>query len=189
MTTDPKKSFTPAALSELTRSDVDQLLQTRLVDFCPRELLGLLISTAGTAERSVYLEKEPTDKPNGFYDRSLQLGTIPIEVCVPRTRTGEFRPTTLPSRLHRTGYFIQRLDASGWQTEEPARWEVGTHLREMAAQTTISIEGRTVHLRAWRYSVHGVSGYVVPVYLLDTDLPENSEWDRGITRTLYGGDW
>jgi len=98
-------------------------------------------------------------------------------------------PMVAVSLLHRTGYFIQRLDASGWQTEEPARWEVGTHLREMAAQTAISIEGRTVHLRAWRYSVRGVSGYVVPVYLLDADLPENSEWDRGITGALYGGDW
>jgi len=73
ITTDPKKSLTPAALSELTKNDVDQLLQTGLADFSLRELLGLLISTAGTAERSVYLEKEPTDKPNGFYDRSLQL--------------------------------------------------------------------------------------------------------------------
>ena len=98
-------------------------------------------------------------------------------------------PMVAVSLLHRTGYFIQRLDTSGWQTEEPDRWEVGTHLREMAAQTTISIEGRTVHLRAWRYSVRGVSGYVVPVYLLDADLPENSEWDRGITSALYGGDW
>ena len=103
MTTDPKKSLTPAALSELTKSDVDQLLQTGLADFSLRELLGLLISTAGTAERSLYLEKEPTDKPNGFYDRSLQLGTIPIEVRVPRTRTGEFRPATLPSH-YRRGY-------------------------------------------------------------------------------------
>jgi starch phosphorylase len=98
-------------------------------------------------------------------------------------------PMVAVSLLHRSGYFTQQLDASGWQTEEPARWEVGTHLREAAAQTTINIEGRTVHLRAWRYSVRGVSGYVVPVYLLDTDLPENSEWDRGITRALYGGDW
>ena len=103
MTTDPKKSLTPAALSELVKSDVHQLLQTGLAGFSLRELLGLLISTAGTAERSVYLEKEPTDKPNGFYDRSLQLGTIPIEVRVPRTRTGEFRPATLPSR-YRRGY-------------------------------------------------------------------------------------
>jgi len=93
------------------------------------------------------------------------------------------------SLLYRGGYFIQRLDAAGWQTEEPVVWEVATHLREMHSRVAISIEHRTVHLRAWRYSIRGVGGYVVPVYLLDTDLPENSEWDRGITRTLYGGDW
>jgi transposase-like protein len=87
----------------LAKSEVDQLLQTGLADFSLRELLGLLMSTAGTAERSVYLEKEPTDKPNGFYDRSLQLGTLPVDVRVPRTRTGEFRPATLPSR-YRRGY-------------------------------------------------------------------------------------
>ena len=62
-----------------------------------------MISSAGAAERSVYLEKEPTDKPNGFYDRSLQLGTIPVDVRVPRTRTGEFRPTSLPPH-YRRGY-------------------------------------------------------------------------------------
>jgi putative transposase len=103
MTADPKKSLASVALSEIAKSDVDQLLQTGLADFSLRELLGLVISSAGTAERSVYLEKEPTDKPNGFYDRSLQLGTIPVDVRVPRTRTGEFRPTSLPSR-YRRGY-------------------------------------------------------------------------------------
>jgi glycogen phosphorylase len=30
---------------------------------------------------------------------------------------------------------------------------------------------------------------VVPVYFLDTDVPENSECDHGLTRSLYGGDW
>src|ERR1022692_1222417 len=100
--TEPK-SLTPESICEHAKSDVDQFLQTGLADFSLRELLGLLISTAGAAERSVYLEKEPTDKPNGFYDRSLQLGTIPLELRVPRTRTGEFRPATLPSR-YRRGY-------------------------------------------------------------------------------------
>ncbi len=65
--------------------------------------MGLLISSAGAAERSVYLEKTNGDKPNGFYDRSLQVGTIPIDVRVPRTRSGEFRPASLPSR-YRRGY-------------------------------------------------------------------------------------
>ena len=34
----------------------------------------------------------------------------------------------------------------------------------------------------------GVSGFVVPVYFLDADLPENSDWDRTLTHFLYGGD-
>jgi len=33
-----------------------------------------------------------------------------------------------------------------------------------------------------------LAGFVVPVYLLDSDLPENSEWDRKLTHYLYGGD-
>ena len=103
MTTDPKKSLTPASISEVAKNDIDRLLQTGLADFSLRELLGLLVSSTGAAERNVYLEKTPTDRPNGFYDRSLQLGTIPVEVRVPRTRTGEFRPASLPSP-YRRGY-------------------------------------------------------------------------------------
>lgn len=33
-----------------------------------------------------------------------------------------------------------------------------------------------------------MSGHTIPVYLLDTDLPQNSDWDRGLTDCLYGGD-
>jgi starch phosphorylase len=45
-----------------------------------------------------------------------------------------------------------------------------------------------VHVRAWRFTVRGISGHTVPVYLLDTDLSENSSWDRTLTDHLYGGD-
>lgn len=103
MATDPNKSLTPASISDLTKNDIDQLLQTGLADFSLRELLGFLVSSAGTAERNVYLEKTSGDKPNGFYDRSLQVGTIPVEVRVPRSRSGEFRPSSLPSP-YRRGY-------------------------------------------------------------------------------------
>lgn len=103
MATDPKKSLTPASISEVAKIDVDRLLQTGLADFSLRELLGLLISSAGVAERNVYLENSRDDKPNGFYDRSLQVGTVPIDVRVPRARSGEFRPASLPSR-YRRGY-------------------------------------------------------------------------------------
>jgi starch phosphorylase len=52
----------------------------------------------------------------------------------------------------------------------------------------VEIEGRKVSLQAWRYLVKGVGGAVVPVYLLDTDLPENDPYDRGLSGSLYGGD-
>lgn len=89
--------------------------------------------------------------------------------------------------LHRRGYFHQKLDANGRQTEEPADWNVEDFLIELPQRVSVALEGRTVHVRAWKYDVHGIEA-VVPVYLLDTDLPENSEPDRRLTHFLYGGD-
>lgn len=97
-------------------------------------------------------------------------------------------PLVAVTLLHRRGYFYQRLDGTGWQTEEPVEWVVGDFLEEQEARTSVTIEGRTVHLRAWRDEVVGVTGVTVPVYFLDANLPENSEWDRGLTGSLYGGD-
>lgn len=90
--------------------------------------------------------------------------------------------------LHRQGYFRQTLDAAGRQTEAPCPWVVSRYLRELPVRVQVSIEGRTVALRAWQYEVRGPAGFVVPVLFLDTDLPENTEWDRRITDRLYGGD-
>ncbi len=92
------------------------------------------------------------------------------------------------SLLHRKGYFCQRLDTEGNQTEVSCEWNVGKFVKELAPRTTVSIEGRTVFIRAWQYDVEGVGGAIVPVYLLDTDLPQNAEWDRHLTDRLYGGD-
>jgi len=97
-------------------------------------------------------------------------------------------PMVAVTLLHRKGYFHQKLDAGGWQIEEPVEWVVEDFLKEMLPRASVTIEGRTVHLRAWRYETRGISGFNVPVYFLDTDLPENSEWDRTLTHYLYGGD-
>jgi starch phosphorylase len=90
--------------------------------------------------------------------------------------------------LHRKGYFYQRLDSGGWQREEPVEWVVEDCLEEMPQRVAVTIESRPVQLRAWCYEVRGVGGFSVPVYFLDTDLPENAEWDRSLTHYLYGGD-
>jgi putative transposase len=79
------------------------MLESDLADLSVRELLSMLLSSVGLAERKAYLERILPDKPNGFYDRSLQLGTIPVEIRVPRTRSGDFRPASLPP-LYQRGY-------------------------------------------------------------------------------------
>jgi len=103
MTTDPTKSLAPESLPPAEKNTLAQMLESNLADFSLRELLSMLLSSVGLAERKAYLEHVVQDKPNGFYDRSLQLGTIPLDVRVPRTRTGEFRPATLPP-LYQRGY-------------------------------------------------------------------------------------
>jgi starch phosphorylase len=90
--------------------------------------------------------------------------------------------------LHRKGYFEQHLDAEGNQTESPVVWRPEEILEPVDAQSAVMIEGRRVAIRAWKFPVRGVTGHEVPVYLLDTQLPENSEWDRTLTDCLYGGD-
>jgi len=97
-------------------------------------------------------------------------------------------PMVAITLLHRKGYFYQKLERDGWQREEPSEWVVDDFLDEMPARSSVMIEGRAVQLRAWKYEVSGIGGYKVPVYFLDADLPENTEWDRTLTHYLYGGD-
>ena len=97
-------------------------------------------------------------------------------------------PLVAFSLAHRKGYFQQHLDGVGDQTEEVQPWNPADFCTEEAARVTVSIEDRVVVVRAWRYDLQGRSGHVVPIYLLDTDLEENSGWDRGLTDHLYGGD-
>lgn len=97
-------------------------------------------------------------------------------------------PMIAVSLLARKGYFHQQIDATGWQSEEPVVWSVDDYLKEMPARAVVQIEGRQVTLRCWEYKVQGVSGHVVPVYLLDTDIEGNAEDDRTLTHYLYGGD-
>ena len=103
MNTDPTDSLAPKASPSTEKSNRTPSLQSELADVSLRELLGMLLSSTGLAERHAYLQRTPQDKPNGFYDRSLQLGTIPVDLQIPRTRSGAFRPATLPP-LYQRGY-------------------------------------------------------------------------------------
>jgi glycogen phosphorylase len=90
--------------------------------------------------------------------------------------------------LHRQGYFRQRLDPEGNQTELPATWRPEDRLEALEPRPVVMIEGRPVLIRAWCHVLRGGPGHQVPVYLLDTQLPENDAWDQSLTDHLYGGD-
>jgi len=90
--------------------------------------------------------------------------------------------------LYREGYFRQHLDPAGAQHEEPQPWDPGSAMELTTALVTVAISGRPVTVGAWRYRVAGTDGDEVPVYFLDTDLPQNDDGARALTRRLYGGD-
>jgi glycogen phosphorylase len=97
-------------------------------------------------------------------------------------------PMVAVTLAYRKGYFQQRLDGVGNQSEQPQPWEPERALKPMSERVNITIEDRQVWVRAWQYTIKGITGETISVYLLDTDLPENSAWDRTLTDSLYGGD-
>jgi glycogen phosphorylase len=96
-------------------------------------------------------------------------------------------PVTGVGLLYQQGYFRQVLDKDGSQVEafpyndpdtlplEPVMKEGGGRLR-----VKIRLPGRSLILRVWRANICRVD-----LYLLDSNDPLNSPWDRGITANLY----
>jgi transposase-like protein len=99
MSPDPKPTLPP--LPPSTQDEIEHAVAGGLGELSLRQLLGTLLTLLGESERRAFLARTTGDKGNGFYDRSLQLGSIPVEVEVPRTRSGQFRPRILPDRYQR----------------------------------------------------------------------------------------
>ncbi len=97
-------------------------------------------------------------------------------------------PLVAVTLLARRGYFFQRLDAVGRQTEEVVHWQLDDFLVPTGVTSRVTIEGKEVAVTAWKYDVTSTGGFTVPVYFLDTDLPENASEHRQLTGQLYGGD-
>ncbi len=97
-------------------------------------------------------------------------------------------PMVAISLAHRRGYFRQHLDANGQQSETDVPWSPESKLPSAGKTINIAMNGRNVQIRAWRFDVVGVTGHIVPVFLLDTDVEGNDPWDRELTDHLYGRD-
>lgn len=98
-------------------------------------------------------------------------------------------PLVAVGLCYKEGYFQQYLTTDGWQQE---RYEITDFYNQPMTlvtnfdNTPLKIEmdfpGRKVIVQVWKIQVGRV-----PLFLLDTNVPENSEEDRKITRSLYGG--
>ncbi|UNC93836.1 alpha-glucan family phosphorylase [Candidatus Contubernalis alkalaceticus] len=97
-------------------------------------------------------------------------------------------PVVAVSLISEKGYFYQKLNNVGEQTEEPVYWNPQDLLELLPEKVSVNIEGREVYIQAWQYTVEGVSGSQVPVLFLDTNIPENDQEARTLTTYLYGGD-
>lgn len=91
---------------------------------------------------------------------------------------------------YKEGYFQQYLNAEGWQQEQyqlsdfhnlPMTLVLGED--DQPLKISLDFPDRQVYIQIWKIQVGRV-----PLYLLDTNIPENSEADQKITRSLYGGD-
>ena len=97
-------------------------------------------------------------------------------------------PMVAISLVHRCGYFRQKLSDVGQQTETDVPWSPETTLPSANEIIALTMQGRQILVRAWRFDVIGVTGHILPVFLLDTDVEGNDPWDRRLTDHLYGGD-
>ena len=99
-------------------------------------------------------------------------------------------PMVAVGLLYRQGYFVQRMDASGYQHEywmplDPERVPAALVHNRQGRPLTIAVplRGRSLTVQVWRVQVGRVA-----LFLLDADRPENSRIDRWITARLYESD-
>ena len=92
--------------------------------------------------------------------------------------------------FYREGYFQQAIDSNNWQTEyynpvDPNNVPVEAVYDANGSRLVCNVE---IGMNAISFQVWRVNVGRVPVYLLDTNLPENEQLFRGLTTRVYGGD-
>lgn len=92
--------------------------------------------------------------------------------------------------FYNEGYFTQTVSQDGWQQEEYSRADpndlpISEVTKPDGEVLSITLDTRSGQIRAKVWCVHVGR---VPIYLLDSNVPENSPEDRALTARLYGGD-
>ena len=162
---------------------------------------GELLERAVAAEAALAadLAREPLPSPGGarafFCAEYAVHASLPIYSGGLGALAGDFLkqasddalPLVGVGLLYREGYFRQRIDGSGlqheyWTAADPSRLPIALVSGSDGAPLTVSvpIAGERVSAQIWRLDVGRI-----PLYLLDTERPENTRAARWIVSRLY----
>jgi starch phosphorylase len=97
-------------------------------------------------------------------------------------------PLVAVTLVSKKGYLKQKIASDGRQLESSDDWEPSKFMKPLPETTTVTISGRPVKVGAWVYEQESMTGGVIPVLFLTTDIDGNTQEDRGLTDFLYGGD-
>lgn len=116
------------------------------------------------------------------------LGVLSGDHCKSASDLG--LPFTAIGLFYKQGYFSQRINVHGWQetnfnTLNISQLPITPALNSNGLQVEINITfaGRTVYAKVWKVQIGRIG-----LYLMDTDVPQNTPSDRALTSRLYGGD-
>lgn len=116
------------------------------------------------------------------------LGVLSGDHCKSASDLGI--PFTAVGIFYKQGYFSQRINYDGWQETsftdlKVSQLPIKPVLNDRGENIYINVElpGRVVFAKLWLVKVGRVS-----LYLMDTDVEQNSPADRMLTARLYGGD-
>ena len=90
--------------------------------------------------------------------------------------------------LYKEGYFKQRVDEEGVQTETYPKFDPHPLLKKLDIKFTLRLRERDVWIQVYQFDYIGQNGHIIPIYFLDTDCEDNFDDDKIITLRLYSGD-
>jgi len=90
--------------------------------------------------------------------------------------------------LYKEGYFKQRVDEEGVQTETYPKFDPHPLLKKLNIKFTLRLRERDVWIQVYQFDYIGQNGHIIPIYFLDTDCEDNFDDDKIITLRLYSGD-
>ncbi len=116
------------------------------------------------------------------------LGILAGDTCKEASDLG--LPFVAVGALYPEGYFTQEIQPDGTQNPHYVRIDLENTpilpiLRDNGERMLVPVPfgNREILVALWLCQVGRV-----PIYLMDTNIPENNQWDRDMVARLYGGD-